>query len=386
MRRWLIIASAVCATQAGAETSVGVTYLSAQPPPPPVLSNLDPVPEDLGLAGARLGLEENATTGRFLGQTYTLDEVVVAPDGDPSKAAREALGATRILLVDAPAETVLKIADLPEAADALVFNVAAPDRALRDEACRGNVLHTALSWSQRSDALAQFLVARRWSDAVLIAGTHPDDIAFADALRGSLTKFPTRLRGEKTWAFDADMRRNASQEVPLFTQDFRDHDVMILSDEIGDWARYVAYNTWLPRPVAGSTGLVPTAWSGVIEAWGAAQLQSRFEESAGREMKARDYAAWAAMRSLGEAVTRSQSDDVATLRDYILSADFELGGFKGRPLSFRAWNGQLRQPVALVTESALVATAPLEGFLHQTNELDSLGLDAPESACTAFGE
>lgn len=101
-------------------------------------------------------------------------------------------------------------------------------------------------------------------------------------------------------------------------------------------------------------------------------------------MTAEDYAAWAAMRTLGEAVTRTNSADPATLRAFIFSDDFELAGFKGRPLTYRDWNGQLRQPIAIAHPRALVASAPLEGFLHQTNELDSLGLDRPESKCEAF--
>jgi ABC transporter substrate binding protein (PQQ-dependent alcohol dehydrogenase system) len=136
--------------------------------------------------------------------------------------------------------------------------------------------------------------------------------------------------------------------------------------------------------VAGSEGLSAVTWSPVIEQWGAAQLQSRFEETAGRGMQPQDYAAWAAVRALGEAVTRTNSGDPGVLRDYLLSEDFELAGFKGRPLTFRDWNGQLRQPIAIAHPRALVAQAPLEGFLHQTNELDSLGLDRPESLCEAF--
>ncbi|MEO0362499.1 MAG: branched-chain amino acid ABC transporter substrate-binding protein, partial [Pseudomonadota bacterium] len=69
---------------------------------------------------------------------------------------------------------------------------------------------------------------------------------------------------------------------------------------------------------------------------------------------------------------------------YMLGGAFELAGFKGRPLTFRAWNGQLRQPVPLTHPRALAALAPLEGFLHQRNELDTLGIDEPESACAAF--
>ena len=180
------------------------------------------------------------------------------------------------------------------------------------------------------------------------------------------------------------MRRNAAQEVPLFTQDFGDYDALIIADEADDFGRYVLYNTWQARPVVGSEGLSPQSWSPVIEQWGAAQLQSRFTKSHARHMQSQDYAAWAAVRTLGEAVVRTGSGDVDVLRAYIMSDAFELAGFKGRPLTYRGWNGQLRQPIAVVHPRALVAQAPLEGFLHRVNELDTLGLDQPESTCEAF--
>ncbi|MGR3377830.1 ABC transporter substrate-binding protein [Salipiger abyssi] len=374
------------AAAAASETTVRVGYLSVARPAPPVLSNLDPDPEDLGLAGARLGLADNATTGKFLGQTWTLTETVVPEGGDALAAARAALAGAPFLVIDAPADTLTAIADLPEAQGALLFNASAPDAALRDDACRANLLHTIPSDAMRADALAQFLVQRRWSDVALIAGGHDSDRAFAGALKASVEKFRLKLVGEKDWIFDADMRRNASAEVPLFTQEFGEHDVLLIADEIGDFGRYVVYNTWLPRPVAGSEELVPQAWAPVVEQWGAAQLQSRFEDLAHRDMTSGDYATWAAIRTLGEAVTRTGSGEAGVLRDYILSDAFELAGFKGRPLSFRPWNGQLRQPIPIVTDRAVVATAPLEGFFHQGNELDTLGRDAPESACRAFEE
>jgi ABC transporter substrate binding protein (PQQ-dependent alcohol dehydrogenase system) len=124
----------------------------------------------------------------------------------------------------------------------------------------------------------------------------------------------------------------------------------------------------------------------VVEQWGAAQLQSRFAEAAGRDMHAQDYAAWAAMRAIGEAVTRTGASDAASLRAFLLSPEFELAGFKGRPMTFRGWNGQLRQPMPLVSRGALVAQAPFEGFMHRHTELDTLGIDAPETACTAFDD
>lgn len=381
-----ILAALSIACGASAETRVAVGYLGVEVDVPVTLSNLDPIPKDLGLAGARLALEDNRTTGRFLGHEYHLEEVFIPLGEDPVAAAKNVLAKSDFLIVDAPPTVLLRISDMPEASETLIFNTSAPDNLLRSDACRANVFHTLPSHSMRSDALAQFLVTRRWTDIALITGEYPQDLAFADAIRRSATKFQLRLRGEKTWTFDADMRRTASQEVPLFTQDFRDHHILVVADEAEDFGRYIAYNTWLPRPVAGSEGVVPRAWSDVVEQWGAAQLQSRFEDLAGRGMQDEDYAAWAALRSIGEAVTRTGTGDAETIREYLLSDAFELAGFKGRPMSFRTWNGQLRQPIPLVTERAVVATAPLDGFLHQRNELDTLGLDAPESDCQAFGD
>ncbi|WP_223274983.1 ABC transporter substrate-binding protein [Tateyamaria sp. syn59] len=373
------LAAPVCA-----EITLSIGYLRVEQPVPPTLSNLDPIPESNGLAGAQTGLADNLTTGKFLGQKYELTVAEVYEGEDPLAAARDLLAASPYLVIDATPEDITAIADLAEAEGAILFNTSAGDLALRDAECRGNLLHTLASDAMRTDALAQMLVKKRWDDLVMITGTHPADISYAEAMRRSLTKFGLSLEAEKEWAFDADMRRNASQEVPLFTQDFGDYDALIIADEVHDFGRYVLYNTWEARPVVGSEGLSSVGWSPVIEQWGAAQLHSRFEEEHEREMTAQDYAAWAAVRTLGEAVTRTNATNPETLRAYIMSDQFELAGFKGRPLTYRNWNGQLRQPIAIAHPRALVAQAPLEGFLHQTNELDSLGLDRPESNCEAF--
>ncbi len=363
---------------------VPVAWLKVERDLPPTLSNLDPVPEDLGLAGALTALKDNETTGKFLGQNWSLAEHMAYLGDDALEVARTALADAPFLIVDAPAETLLAIADLPEAKGAILFNSGAGDAALRGSDCRANLLHTLPSTAMRTDALAQMFQKKRWTDLVMIAGGHPEDRDFAGAMEASLTKFGLKLKARKEWRFDADMRRNAAQEVPLFTQDFGDYDVLILADELHDFGRYVLYNTWEPRPVAGSEGLVAEAWGPVVEQWGAAQLQSRFEDTHERHMRPADYAAWAALRAIGEAVTRTKAADVETVRAYLLGDAFELAGFKGRPLTFRKWNGQLRQPIPLMHPRALVANAPLEGFLHQRTELDTLGSDAPETTCTAF--
>ena len=227
---------------AQADVAVTVAYLHVEQPLPPTLSNLDPLPDDLGLAGVRTGIADNATTGRFLGQTYALIDGHVATGEDPLAAAQDLLQDTKFLILNAAPEIILQIADLPEARDALLFNISAGDVSLRDDACRANLLHALPSVAMRTDALAQVLVQKRWTDLAMIIGGHPQDEAYAVAMRASLTKFGLKPGPEKQWLFDADMRRNAAQEVPLFTQELGDYDALIVADELHDFGRYVLYN------------------------------------------------------------------------------------------------------------------------------------------------
>ncbi|MEO1292800.1 MAG: ABC transporter substrate-binding protein, partial [Pseudomonadota bacterium] len=216
---------------------IDVHYIERDVPPPPVLSNLDPVPSDLGLQGAALGVADSNTTGKFLGQTYVLSELTVAEGQNLAAAIAPVLSAKdgpALIVANLPAADLSALAAMPEANGALIFNAGAPDNALRREACHPNVLHTLPSRKMLSDALAQFLVKKQWDELFLIEGNKPGDKAYAAAIRASAKKFGLEIVADKPWPFDADMRRNAAQEVPLFTQ-VDDHDVLILTDEIQDY-------------------------------------------------------------------------------------------------------------------------------------------------------
>ena len=366
------------------ELAIDVLYVEQKIERPPVLSNLVVWPEDDGERGATLGTLDNNTTGRFLGQKHNLETLIVDIGDDVLAPVRNALDKqARLVVLNVEPDVLLAIADMPEAADDLLFNARSRAINLRDDGCRANVLHTAPSRLMLSDALMQFFNKRKWKQLFLIEGNRPGDIAYAEAMRRSAKKFQLKFVEEKQWIEDADMRRNAAQEVPVFTQ-ARKYDAVVVTDEDRDFSQFILYNTWLPRPVAGSAGMRAVAWSPVIEQWGAAQLQSRFIKLSERDMTGIDYGNWAAVRAIGEAVTRIKSAEPSAVRQYLLSPEFELAGFKGSSLSFRPWNGQLRQTVQLVHANAVVANAPLEGFLHARTELDSLGLDEPASKCAAF--
>jgi ABC transporter substrate binding protein (PQQ-dependent alcohol dehydrogenase system) len=139
----------------------------------------------------------------------------------------------RLAVVNAPAADLLTLADLPEAQGALLLDGGATDDALRRRACRANVLHTAPGRAMLAGALAQPLVTRRWTEWYLLAGRTDADRAFAEAIRRSAAKFGAEIVEEHDWSVDADIRRNAAQEIPPLTQD-AEHDVMIVADESED--------------------------------------------------------------------------------------------------------------------------------------------------------
>jgi len=365
------------------ELDIRIAVLTQEVEPPPTLANLDPPPPDEGLQGARLAIADSNTAGKFLKQRYRLDEVVVPQDGDTA-AAMEKLAADghRFVVTALRADALTKALAAPAAAGMLVFNAGAPDDVLRNAGCRTNLLHTLPSRAMLADALAQFLVKKRWPRWFLVVGPRPEDALYADAVRRAAKRFGAKIVAEKAWTGDSDVRRTAQAEVATFTQG-PGYDVLVVADEVGDFGNYLPYQTWDPRPVAGTAGLVPAAWGRAIEAWGAVQLQERFKAQAGRWMTPADYAAWIAVRTVAEAATRTRSGDFATLSAAIRADGFEVGAHKGRRVSYRPWDGQLRQPIPLLTPVSLVAEAPQEGFLHPITDLDTLGYDRPESGCKA---
>ena len=312
---WLACPGATQAASAPAEP-LPIHYIERRVERPSPLNNEDPLPDDEGLKGAELGIRDSNATGRFVGLAFALRPTVVEPGADIRAAFAEIAkaGAPRFVVLNAPAEDVLALADAPEARDTVFLNIGATDVRLRDGDCRPRLLHVIPSRDMLTDALAELLMFKRWTRILLVSGPNPADLAYAEALRKSARKFGAKIVAESR--FDA---RGA---------DLRD---------------------------------------------------------AGRPMRPVDWAGWMAAHAVGEAAVQLKSGDPAAIQKRMLDPTFEVGGFKGRALSFRPWNGQLRQPLYLLWPGAVVAAAPIEGYLHKRTELDTLGLDQPESACKAVG-
>jgi ABC transporter substrate binding protein (PQQ-dependent alcohol dehydrogenase system) len=343
---------------------------------------------DNGLAGAQLGIEDNNTTGQFTNQTFSLGEAAVTDQQRALDAlARFAAEGVRFVVADLPADLLLPLADEAAKSGIVVFNAGAADDALRMEDCRSNIIHVAPSRAMLADALAQYLVWKKWTRWFLIVGSHEADEAYAAAVRRAAKRFGAEIVEERVFADTGGARTTDSglaqvqRQIPLFTQEVAEHHVVVVADESEVFGPYVPYHTWLPTLVAGTSGLTPTSWSPAHDQWGAIQLQNRFVDTYKRPMTDKDLNSWTAVRMIGEAATRTNSGDPAAIAQFVRSPGFTIAAFKGVPLTLRDWDLQLRQPILLADGRMVVTVSPQEGFLHQTSELDTLGYDRPETAC-----
>jgi ABC transporter substrate binding protein (PQQ-dependent alcohol dehydrogenase system) len=340
-----------------------------------------------GVAGALLAIEDNNTTGKFLNQHFTLTEMRLKDGDDVARAANSLAEHNNFIIADLPADQLLQASDALRSRGTVLFNAGAIDDRLREENCRANVVHVAPTRSMLADALGQYLVWKQWKRWLLVSGSHDNDKLYADAFRRAATRFGAKIVQEKTFEDTGGARRTDSgvtliqRQMPVFTQGAPAYDVLVAADESEVFASYLPYRTWDPRPVAGSAGLTPTSWDAAHDQWGAIQIQNRFLKLNSRHMTALDMQAWTAARIVGEAVSRTNAGAPRTVFDFIKGKDFSVAAFKGQRLTLRDWNLQLRQPILLADGRMVVSVSPQEGFLHQTSELDTLGVDRPETKC-----
>ncbi|MFK7944677.1 MAG: ABC transporter substrate-binding protein [Paracoccaceae bacterium] len=372
---------------AHAEVLLRAAIVKVDRPQPIPISRLDLPVEDEGFAGGQQALEHNATTVRFLNQTYELVEIVTTRENMATEIEKLGVDGVNVVIVLANADDLLAIADLPAAKDMLILNAEARDDRLRGEECRANVIHIAPSRAQLADGLAQYMIWKKWNEWLLVHGSHPEDQLMADAYRRAARKFGAKIVEERLFEDTGGGRQSDSghvlvqRQMPVFMQRADDHHVVVVADENEVFGHYLPYRTWDARPVAGDAGLVTSMWHKGHESYGSTQLQRRFEKRTNRHMRDLDYLVWLGFRSVGEAVTRTNSADVTTLKDFMLSDDFVIAGFKGQGLSFRPWNQQMRHGVILGDGRLVVTISPQEEFLHQKTRLDTLGFDEPENRC-----
>lgn len=335
-------------------------------------------------AGAALAFADAGSAARRPAAELKLERMTIESAEDLPAAIRAARDrGVRHFMADLPQAAYGALGDATKSADALVYNVSAPENALRGKECAPSLVHTAPSDSMATDALAQLLAARKWRNALVLQGPSPRDALAAASFEKSLAKFGGKLVARKSFVLGGDPRERERNDIALLTSG-ADYDVVYVADESLEFARDLPYRTIRPRPVIGAVGLEALAWHWTWDRFGGPQVTSRFARAnQGRRMESNDWAAWMAGRMIADAVTR-HPEDFSLQRNHILQQG-QFDGSKGAAVSVRPWDNQLRQPMLLATEISVVATAPVQGFLHATDTLDTLGDDRHDSACRLKG-
>jgi len=364
-------------------------YLGKAYREPAPLSLLKPaVIPDEGLAGVRLGTNYNNQAGKFLGLKYVLDETMVPEDGDVVAAAKKLLAAgEHLIIADLKAPDLLAVADLPEAKNAIILNIRARDDVLRQTQCRVDVFHLIPSDAMLTDALAQYLVWKKWTRWFLVRGQHPADVEYANDITRSAKLYGAKIVAERAYELQTGARRvdtgyqEIQTQMPMLTRGVPDYDVAFVADQTNSFGVYLQYRTTDPRPVVGTDGLEATAWGAAYESYAAETLHDDFLKLANREITVRDYEGWLAASLLEMAVKQGSARNVDAIRKYISADSLKLAGYKGESMNFRSWDNQLRQPILLMDQLSLVSVSPQPGFLHPVYNTDTLGIDQPQSQC-----
>ena len=328
----------------------------------------------------QVALKEGEAELQAAGASLALETVPVS-DAAAARAAlakAEKAGAAAVL-ADLPAAWLPALAD---AGKLPLLNLGAAADALRAADCRKNLFHTAPSDRMRADALAQTLVARNWRNVLLLAGPSPEDAQRSAVAQAAIKRYGLKLAAVKPFKLSADPReRDLANPALLTGPSVGAYDVVWVVDSDGEFAQSLPYRTALPRPVVGDAGLVAVAWSSRYDRFGAPQVSRRLAKAANRRMEAHDWQAWIAGKALVAAAVKAPKGPVAAFQKAL--AEVEIDGSKGVVMSFRPWDGQLRQPLLMTDGQAVVSTAPVDGVLHPKNALDTIGADAPEKLCKA---
>jgi ABC transporter substrate binding protein (PQQ-dependent alcohol dehydrogenase system) len=331
---------------------------------------------------AELAIKDSAAAARARGLNLRLLRKSLMETEDAARALRILAQAqdVRAAILDLPAEETLQVAKSMSDDPLILFNARHREDRLRALACRTHLLHTLPSWSMLHDALAQRLLELDWRRILVLRGPQAEDKALATSFLGSARKFGLRIVELRDFVAGNDPRKRDQINIRLLTGGI-DYDALFVADGIGDFARTVPFNTTKPRPVVGSAGLQAAPWHPYWERYGAPQLNRRFFRLTGRRMADEDWATWIAIRATLDAAVAASDRSAAAIYAALLSPDLKIELYKGAPGSFRSWSHQLRQPILLGTHDAVLGLAPIEGALHQKNNLDTLGVDEPEFRC-----
>jgi len=332
-------------------------------------------------AGAELGLEELKRLERVAKAQFAMRRESVAGSATMVEAIERMRGeGVSFYVLDAPDDVVAEVAARTAGLDVVLFNTTATGDDLRNELCQPHLFHTAASRAMLADAIAQYLIAQKWQDVLILRGPLDEDDETVVAFERAADLFGLDIEDIRDFVLGNDPRAREVNDLAFLTGR-ASYDAVFVADIDGEFALGVPYATQDPAAVVGASGLMPRTWHWSYLRHGAPQVHGRFERMHGRRMGEADWGAWIAMKTIGNGIARAKTTDAAAVADFLSAGKFRIDGSKGPGMGFRPWNNQLRQPIMLTSGDWVTARAPIEGFKHRTNDLDTLGHDERDSSC-----
>ena len=280
------------------------------------------------------------------------------------------------------------MADLPEAKDAVIMNIRSSATSLRQEQCRSNVFHIIPDYAMRADAIAQYLIWKKWPRWFVIRRDSPHDQDYLAQVKRSAARFGGKVVEEKVYDLPPGARIRISghqqiqAQIPMETGERARPRRGLGHQQRRRFRRLSAVPHLSARPVVGTQGLQAIAWDKSYTESGAMHFQNGLPAS---PSASRSSATTPPGSASALSTDRHQASGKTTppeVKAYLLSDQFKLEGFKGQAMSFRTWDHQIRQPIVLGGGTRVpVSDSPQEGFLHPTNVTDTLGFDQPETKC-----
>jgi ABC-type branched-subunit amino acid transport system substrate-binding protein len=373
--------------------------------------------------GLILGEEDVSKNGELMGWS-TVVTIANAPGADAAeRSARRLIARDKVtvLVGGFTLEEAQALAEVAETSGVIFLNIAAPSDVLR-HACRANTFHVEASAAMYLDAIFGWFVRagyRRWY-LVNDDGAESEGLYERALLSLKERHWAAEIAGHGVVRQDntrdvapviADIGLAAPDVVLLLTDwrtqlDFLSHYEMSgftapvtgYPDPMSQ-TREFYYAARQAAPVAGS-GHRAALWESTLDAYGARELNARFDARWGRPMDPPAWAAYQAVKIAFEASIASGGSNTSDLAAYIGGDRGLFDVSKGIGVTFRPWDHQMRQSLYLVKINpeasasmgleAMLARASLVGELpaiympgtEPIERLDQLGDIDPSRTCT----
>jgi ABC transporter substrate binding protein (PQQ-dependent alcohol dehydrogenase system) len=376
-RRFLLgglSAALVAARPARADLRVGLLN-----PPGPLAAAI--------LRGAQMGAAEADTLAQMFGKKVELATPKVAgAQGVSGAAASLVKEGVSVLVGGSDLAAAEALRDVARDGKALFLNVGCAADTLRSDRCDRHTFHIHASLQMHAGAAAFWLAEekklKRWAVVAESEDVRRLVAALASARGASVVEDVPAAGGTTDWQPVLERLRGSQTEAVWLGLSASQAASLARHWEAGSGGERIVLPTESAPALEGAAavGVRPLMWHHSLERYSARELNSRHRRRFGEPLDGASWSAWAALKLVGEAMLR-QGTTPQALVEY-LESDPPFDGHKGRALTFRKSDHQLRQPLYLVRASAaggeeVLAEVPRGG------DLDAIFLPAADGGCLA---